>query len=464
MSFRPLLHGIALTSTLLALPALAMAASSDSTYSDPALTASTAPPWRPPLPVSRAETWETVLRFPGRVLSLPLVALGNFAESNMVEAEQSSSIDDLIVSFARSRKWGVMVLPASLGDGTGLGGEVRWAPTWAGVRLSAGLSGSVEHYNRTRISADRGPVSLAYQSDWRPSDSYFGTGISSTAAGESNYGEYIESATIGLTWVRRTVDSVAVRKLAELRLPFALPKPRVNGTRLNLRAGPRAAAMTPGRDPRDLSFERVHPAEAAGSLDRRVEHFTYGAGLSHDERKGIPHWSQGWRASVDVERHDRAIEALALRDAHSDARSFGRATYEGEAGASFGRDPRTLRLAVRVVDQRIDSGSGTFLLADLATLGGGEGLRGYEPNRFRDLDAVLTRLTYIYPLAKNFELELHGESGGVYPNLGSVRLSTFRSSFGASLRVRTELAVYGLVGFDRSPEGTRLRFSIGGDE
>jgi len=179
---------------------------------------------------------------------------------------------------------------------------------------------------------------------------------------------------------------------------------------------------------------------------------------------GLPHWSRGWLASVEAERYDKSIEALAIKDANSGARSFSRMTYHAEAGASFGRDPRTLRLAVTTVDQRLDAGGGTFLIADQASLGGNAGLAGFDSGRFHDLDSFVAKLSYLYPLVKNAEFDLHTETGQVSPNLGSIRVTSFESSFGVALRLRTEFAPFAMVGVDWSSESTRFRFSVGGVE
>src|SRR2546426_8108688 len=77
-------------------------------------------------------------------------------------------------------------------------------------------------------------------------------------------------------------------------------------TQVTAWAGPREQFMTSGRDTGEPSFEVEHP-EAASSFHRRVEHFTYGARIVHDARSGRPHWTQGWRASVEAERYDKAI-------------------------------------------------------------------------------------------------------------------------------------------------------------
>src|SRR5262245_49056104 len=50
---------------------------------DTSLAPSTAPPWNPPAPVAASEAWETVVRTPGIILSLPLVGLGHVAKSGL---------------------------------------------------------------------------------------------------------------------------------------------------------------------------------------------------------------------------------------------------------------------------------------------------------------------------------------------------------------------------------------------
>jgi hypothetical protein len=107
---------------------------------------------------------------------------------------------------------------------------------------------------------------------------------------------------------------------------------------------------------------------------------------------------------------------------------------------------------------------GTFLLGDLQSLGGSAGLAGFESGRFRDQDLMVAKLSYIFPLVKNLEADLHAESGGVYAGLSQARIATLKSSFGAALRVRTDTAMFGALGCDRSPEQYRIWFALGGIE
>jgi hypothetical protein len=433
---------------------------SDSSYSIRDLRASTAPPWNPPAPVPGAEAWESVLRFPGRIVSFPLVVAGDGAERGMIWAEQTAAIDKALLILARQRTLGLTVVPASLGDGTGIGGELSWVFPPLKPHLLAAVSGSTRQYNRERLGAMVGPLSAVYTSEWRPREPFFGLGFSTPHEGESAYAERSQSAILMLSWKSPSPTG----STASLGSPAAAAAKLLgSGSQIRAWAGPREALVSRGRDPDVPSFEIAHPAEAAGGFDRRIEHFTYGARLSHDTRRGIPHWSSGWSASVEAERRDKSIEGLALRDAHTGERSFTRMTYRAEAGASFGRDPRTLRLLVKAIDQRLDEGGGIFQVGDLMSLGGSN-VAGYEPGRFQDLDLVAGRLTYIYPLIKNLEFDLHAEAGGVYPDLDRAQITSLKHSFGVSLRIRGDFSMLGQVGFDWSEEDLRLKFSFGGIE
>src|SRR5262245_30888012 len=52
------------------------ASTANAAASDTSLATSTAPPWNPPTPVAASEIWETAVRTPGIILSLPFVGLG----------------------------------------------------------------------------------------------------------------------------------------------------------------------------------------------------------------------------------------------------------------------------------------------------------------------------------------------------------------------------------------------------
>lgn len=102
---------------------------------------------------------------------------------------------------------------------------------------------------------------------------------------------------------------------------------------------------------------------------------------------------------------------------------------------------------------------------DLAALGGGRGLYGFEPGRFKDVDMLVGQVSYLFPLAQHFELEMHTELGNVYRDLfEGPTWTSLRQSYGVYLRPRTNAVPLGFVGVDWSNEGVRFRFSIGGVE
>ena len=74
----------------------ALSGSVDSTYAGTDLRASTARPWNPPRAVPAAEPWESVLRFPGRIISLPLSALGRATDLGLLHVDDR----DVVVHLA----------------------------------------------------------------------------------------------------------------------------------------------------------------------------------------------------------------------------------------------------------------------------------------------------------------------------------------------------------------------------
>jgi hypothetical protein len=106
-----------------------------------------------------------------------------------------------------------------------------------------------------------------------------------------------------------------------------------------------------------------------------------------------------------------------------------------------------------------------MLASDLSMLGGHAGLGGYSAGRFHDMDLLLTRVAWIFPLQRRFEMDLHSEWGAVYPDLwNDAKLATLHHSYGLALRLRDDRGPRASVGFDFSREAIRLRFSLGGVE
>ena len=440
-------------------PASVTAARSDSTgalaatvvaatpESDSDLGPTTAPPWNPPRPVNRQETWERVVRFPGRVVSLPLSALGMASERSLLFVESHNVIPRAAAAFRSAPTIGVGIIPASLGDRTGFGLGIRISPPWVRKFMRTEWSASTAGYDRTRLLLFQGPASLEYGYDWRPQDRFYGIGLQSREEDVSSVASQTEHVRLSARWPWNTKELARVK------------------ARLSAWAGPRSAVVREGtHDSKAPSFDVTFPELAAGR-DQRVANLEWGGEAAWDARGGAPHWSHGWRVLGRAERFDRPLQSLAFREGRPSGARFNRFTLLAEEAASFMRDPRTFRLTVQATHQEILADGDRFLLNDLSSLGGAPGLTGYAPGRFHDLDDLVGRLTYIFPLAAFYEFDVHAELGGVYRDVrNDPRLSTMKPSYGVGLRPRTLQRPFGSLGFDWSPEVVRFRFSIGGVE
>lgn len=408
----------------------------------------TAVPWNPPKAMSGAEPWETALRLPGQIVTLPLTGAGYLMRNGLLKVEASNLVPRIVYLLQVVPQAGLYATPASLGDRTGLGGTLCYAPTWIGQKraISLELSGSTRKYSSTRFGASLGPASAEYRYDWRPQERFYGIGNESSRDDTSNYAAQAERAQVALSF------------------PFS-DEPHRSSIRTWV--GQRRMTERTGREEDEdvLSLEQRFPL-LAGALNDRVEHLVYGAGAVLDRRAGRPHWSHGYRLAANVERFDQPTvtgdppsgPALAPPQ-------FTRVRYEAEVGFSFMRDPRTIRLKACAVDQTFSAGSGPLLIPDLATLGGGEALAGFEAGRFRDVDALALKASYIFPLAEHFEFDLHAELGGVYEDVWSApRLNQFARSYGVALRPRMNSGPLGTIGVDWSTEMVRFHYSLGGVE
>uniref|UniRef100_A0A832I0G1 Bacterial surface antigen (D15) domain-containing protein n=1 Tax=Eiseniibacteriota bacterium TaxID=2212470 RepID=A0A832I0G1_UNCEI len=418
-----------------------------------------APPWLPPRPVPAAETWETVLRLPGRVASLPLSGAGALARAGLLSVQQNFVVPKTLYALSILPRRGVFLAPASLGDRTGFGGALRVQPPALRRAAYVEWSGSTRGYARTLAGLGAPFAGLEYAEEWRPQEPFHGAGLQSPRAPFAHY-----------AWKRQAVRFEARAALGADRR--ARRRPWLAGAAW---AGPEHRVLRRGRgveDPAGAGFdaddagplEALFPDAAAG-LDRPRESFVWGARLVTDRRAGRPHWSRGFRFAAEAERHAGPHRALALRDARAGTPRYWRFVYAAETGVSFGRDPRTLRLAARVVDTELSAGSPPPDPFDLAHLGGRAGLDGFEPHRFADLDALTARAAWIFPLIQQFEMELHAEAGGVWTDLQhEARLDRLKGSYGVMLRPRTRLAPLGEFGVTWSAEGVRARFGFGGVE
>src|SRR5262245_41064002 len=295
---------------LLTLSARIAAAQSaaDSTHR---LAASSDPPWNPTEVVESSRTWEKVVRAPGWLLSLPFAALGQVAKGGLIFVEENDVVPKVVGQFSVLQKYGIVAGPASLGERTGTGVDFGVNPTFLRGLFVAG-SVSTRGYNRFRFSYEAPYSFLEYQSDWRPSDSFFGVGANSREFNASNFAWDTQFARVTLRVPARRAVPIVHELLddpatsTETHTP---PRPS-----LRVWAGPRDLILRDGRENsssrRPLS--EVFPALAQEQLNTRVEHFIYGGEASYDTRSGRPHWWKGWRATASGERYDQPLKAFAF--------------------------------------------------------------------------------------------------------------------------------------------------------
>jgi len=430
-------------------PPATSTAPADSARVDPHadLGPTTAPPWNPPRPESGTRLWESLLQLPGRIVTLPLSALGYGARNYLLFAEGNNVVPRAKAIIASSPRLGVYAIPASLGDhtGTGVAFEVR-PPRLNGI-LGGELSASTQHYHRTRVQLALGPFGADYLYEWRPRDQFFGIGPDSKQEDLCEYAVQDQSirAQVAYPWQRHKQPPPPAQVLAY--------------------AGTRQLVMRDSRG-QEPSFEQVFPLIGASQLNEQAENLLAGFRGYFDARGGKPHWTHGVRMEAQVDYFGGSKDkALAFQTASSDAPEFTRYYGAVVTGFSFMRDPRTVRLAMRASHQDVAHRGGAMRIYDLSGLGGGRGLYGFEPGRFKDLDMVVGQVSYIFPLAQHFELDVHTELGNVYRDVFEAPTwNSLRQSWGVNLRPRTNSSPLGFVGVDWSNEGVRFRFSIGGVE
>jgi hypothetical protein len=424
-------------------------APADTARADPQadLGPTTAPPWNPPQPESSQRLWESVLQLPGRIVTLPLSALGYGTRTYLLFVEGNNVVPRTVAVFASRPRIGVYAIPASLGDHTGTGVAFVVRPPQLHGILGGELSASTQHYHRTRVQLALGPFGAEYLYEWRPRDQFYGPGPDSREADLSEFAVQDQGLRAQLEWPPRHLKQ---------------PPPRAQVTGY---VGTRQLVMRHSRG-NEPSFEEVFPAIGASQLDEQAENLTSGVRGYVDTRDGEPHWTHGVRIEAQVDYFGSSTtKALAFESASSDAPEFTR--YHGGVftGFSFMRDPRTIRLSLRGSHQDVAHGAGAMRIYDLAGLGGSRGLYGFEPGRFYDLDMVVGQLSYIFPLAQHFELDVHTELGNVYRDVFEAPTwNSLRQSYGVQLRPRSNSSPLGFVGVDWSNEAVRFRFSIGGVE
>jgi hypothetical protein len=205
--------------------------------------------------------------------------------------------------------------------------------------------------------------------------------------------------------------------------------------------------------------------QTAGTLDVPQINRIAGARVALDSRAGRPHWSHGYRLEAQAEDFGTVSGDGLVFDGETDSPGFRRYTLSGQAGWSFMRDPRTLRVIARLVDIQPRDASRPPLLNDLSRLGGAAGLGAFEPGRFHDLDLIVVKLAYIFPVVEYGEIEVATDIGAVSGDVwNATRFDQLERTYSVILRPRSHSAPLGAIGVSWGREGARIRLSLGGVE
>jgi len=130
---------------------------------------------------------------------------------------------------------------------------------------------------------------------------------------------------------------------------------------------------------------------------------------------------------------------------------FWRGTAEVQQYLRLARGPRLLALRLR--GEAVSGAVGEVPFSQLPTLGGGEFLRGYEFQRFRDRAAAVASVEYIWDLAHWVDAVLFVDAGRVYSSMSAIGVDRLRVGFGAAIRIFDESHFLCEVGVASSIDG-----------
>jgi hemolysin activation/secretion protein len=97
----------------------------------------------------------------------------------------------------------------------------------------------------------------------------------------------------------------------------------------------------------------------------------------------------------------------------------------------------------------------------MATLGGGDYLRGYSSYRFRDRNAALLQTEYRYAVHKMVDVAFLYETGTVAPAAGKLNVNHLEHSVAGGIRLHTKTS--GLLRMDlaHGRDGWKIAFGVG---
>ncbi len=160
--------------------------------------------------------------------------------------------------------------------------------------------------------------------------------------------------------------------------------------------------------------------------------------------------SRGWYVSAEVSPH------IAT---HDDVADFLRIDLEGQAFIPTGLGSDGFALRSRLSMTGSSDGGAPFYL--LPALGGSRSIRGFNPARFRDDNALLFNLEYRRSVLLFLDAAAFVDAGQTFSAGSEISLSGMEFGYGVGLRARVGRVVLGRVDVAHSREGFGLYLRAG---
>ncbi|MGH9159878.1 MAG: BamA/TamA family outer membrane protein, partial [Vicinamibacteraceae bacterium] len=278
------------------------------------------------------------------------------------------------------------------------------------------------------LADGRAYVELGVRHRDAPRDNFFGLGSATSLDDRTSYALQMTTVTGG--------GGIEIGRDVTLSGDVEYLRPRVSA----------------GQDDRHLSIEERFSDLDAPGLTTEPELLYAGATLAYEGRDQPGNPRRGGRYAASWGH---------TQDLDEDRYAFQRLMFDVEQVIPFWSDQR--RIVLRGVAVQTDPDEGRevpFYL--MPALGGGNTLRGFKQDRFRDRSALLLRAEYRYELNAFLVAALFTDVGQVAPSWDAMRRRDFKRNYGFGLRFGTATVVLRTDVAFGSGEGTRLVLRFGG--
>jgi len=386
-----------------------------------------------------AETWETIINIPGKILFIPFWLLDQVLKPFLslvgVAPQVTSKLARMLVSADGKRG----LLP-STSDRTGVGikfFQKDLVHPGASIDLTARVGMEWRQLYRLRLRDFRlgGPfvTELYAHYLYLPTERFFGIGNDSRKVNESNFAHR-----------QITANAFFGAYLSQ-------------STKLGLVFGLARNSISEGQDSDDISTTDLPPEvrEEIPGLDEKIILYLMQFNLQHDSRNRLGNPSAGWKIDLKGGFFQEIRQAEhGFWKASADFQRYQHLFYDRVL---------VLRIAADITESKRELRIPFYYLSEL---GRRETIRGFRRGRFRDEDLIMGSLEYRYPVMArdNFELGVDAflfiDAGQVAPDIFSqFSMKEFHVGFGGGLRIfsKNGRILHLIVG--KSSDG--FRFYIG---